>query len=213
MSALDTGVRPQRSATPFGERVHRVRANCRAKDAFRIAFGVIWLIDAGLKWQPAFRTGFTAMLKEAAQGQPGWLHGWFHFWINLIAPNSGFFAYSTAVIETLVAVAVLVGFARKFTYISAALFSVLIWATAEGFGGPYTSSSTDIGTAVIYAVVFMGLLALNYEAGPSHFSVDYLIEKRVSWWYRIAEIGPRAKEATPPATTRTLPVAHAPLAT
>jgi len=213
MSALDAGVRPQRSGTPFGELVQRVRANCRAKDAFRIAFGVIWLIDAGLKWQPAFRTGFTGMLKEAAQGQPGWLHGWFHFWINLIAPNSGFFVYSTAVIETLVAVAVLVGFARKFTYISAALFSVVIWATAEGFGGPYTSSSTDIGTAVIYAVVFMGLLALNYEAGPSHFSVDYLIEKRVSWWYRIAEIGPRVKEATPPVTTGTLPVAHAPLAT
>ena len=67
-------------------------------------------------------------------------------WINMVAPNSDFFAYSTAVIETLVAVAVIVGFARKFTYISAALFSVLIWATAEGFGGPTTSSSTDIGT-------------------------------------------------------------------
>jgi nitrite reductase (NO-forming) len=131
----------------------------------------------------------------------------------MVAPNSGFFAYSTAVIETLVAAAVIFGFASKFTYIGSALFSVLIWATAEGFGGPYTSSSTDIGTAVIYAVVFMGLLALDYETGPSRFSVDSLIEQRVSWWHRIAEIGPRAKEATPPATTTVLPVAPAPLAT
>jgi nitrite reductase (NO-forming) len=212
MSVVDAGVRQRQSATTFGGLAQRIRANCRAKDAFRIAFGLIWLIDAGLKWEPAFRSGFTAMLKESAQGQPGWLHGWFHLWINMVAPNSGFFAYSTAVIETLVAVAVLVGFARKFTYISAALFSVLIWATAEGFGGPYSSSSTDIGTAVIYAVVFMGLLALDYETGPSRFSVDSLIEQHVSWWHRIAEITPRGKHEKP-ATTTPAPVAPAPLAT
>jgi nitrite reductase (NO-forming) len=207
--------------------VQRVRAHCRPKDAFRIAFGLIWLIDAGLKWEPAFRSGFIGMLREAAHGQPGWLHGWFHFWINMAAPNSGFFAYSTAVIETLVALAVIVGFARKFTYVSAALFSVLIWATAEGFGGPYNSSSTDIGTAVIYAVVFMGLLALDYETGPSRFSVDSLIEQRVSWWHRIAEITPRGKHEKPtkttpttttpsktmPTTTTPAPLASAPLAT
>ncbi|MGA9316136.1 MAG: hypothetical protein WBV77_16095 [Solirubrobacteraceae bacterium] len=216
MSAMDASVRPRHSKTEGAGLLQRVRANCRPKDAFRILFGLIWLIDAGLKWEPAFRSGFTTMLKESAQGQPGWLHGWFHFWINMIAPNSGFFAYSTAVIETLVAVAVLVGFARKFTYISAALFSVLIWATAEGFGGPYSSSSTDIGTAVIYAIVFMGLLALDYETGPSHFSVDSLIEQRVSWWHRIAEIGPRGKPekpATTTTTTTTMPVAPAPVAT
>jgi uncharacterized membrane protein YphA (DoxX/SURF4 family) len=205
----------EHSTPPGAGLVQRVRANCRAKDAFRVLFGLIWLIDAGLKWEPAFRTGFTADLKMAAQGQPGWLHGWFHFWINMVAPNSGFFAYSTAVIETLVAVAVIVGFARKFTYISAALFSVLIWATAEGFGGPYSSSSTDIGTAVIYAVVFMGLLALDYETGPSRFSVDSLIEQRVSWWHRIAEITPRDKHEKPaittPATTTPAPVVPAPV--
>jgi len=226
MRATDAITAPQHSNTESAGIVRRVRAHCRPKDAFRIAFGLIWLIDAGLKWEPAFRTGFTAMLKEAAQGQPGWLHGWFHLWINMVAPNSGFFAYSTAVIETLVAVAVIVGFARKFTYISAALFSVLIWATAEGFGGPYTSSSTDIGTAVIYSVVFMGLLALDYETGPSRFSVDSLIERRVSWWHHIAEIGPRSKPeesaTTPvppveipvlPATASVPPVPHVPVAT
>jgi nitrite reductase (NO-forming) len=206
MRATDAITTPKSLNTEGAGIMQRVRAHCRPRDAFRIGFGLIWLIDAGLKWEPAFRTGFTAMLREAAHGQPGWLHGWFHLWITMVAPNSGFFAYSTAVIETLVAAAVIVGFARKFTYISAALFSVLIWATAEGFGGPYTSSSTDIGTAVIYAVVFMGLLALDYETGPSRFSVDSLIEQRVSWWHRIAEIGPRSKPEDG-ATTPVLPAA------
>jgi uncharacterized membrane protein YphA (DoxX/SURF4 family) len=185
-------------------------ANCRAKDLFRIAFGVIWVIDAALKWQPAFKAEFAGMIRTAAQGQPGWLHGWFHFWINLVAPNAGFFAYSTAAIETLIAAALIFGFARKLTYIGAALFSVLIWATAEGFGGPYTAGATDIGSAVIYAVVFVGLLALNYEAGPSRFSVDYLIEQRVSWWTRLAEVGHRRPSDKPGASAAPSPVIGVP---
>ena len=199
--------------------VQRIRANCRPKDVFRVAFGLIWLIDAALKWEPAFRTGLTSMVREAAQGQPAWLHGWFHFWINTVASNSGFYAYSTAVIETLIAAAVLVGFARKFTYIGAALFSVLIWAVGEGFGGPYSSSSTDIGTAVIYAVVFMGLLAIDYETGPSRFSIDHLIERRVSWWHHIAEFGSRSKPKesaelpAPKAPAPASPIKHAPVVT
>jgi hypothetical protein len=80
------------------------------------------------------------------------------------------------------------------------------------FGGPYSSSSTDIGTAVIYAVVFMGLLTLDYETSPSRFNVDSLIEQHVSWWHRIAEITPRGKHEKP-ATTTPAPVTPAPLAT
>jgi uncharacterized membrane protein YphA (DoxX/SURF4 family) len=215
MPALDpiTELQPYNpQAVPPGRRLlARMRANSRAKDWFRITFGAIWVIDAVLKWEPAFRNGYTAMLRTAATGQPGWLHGWFHFWITLVAPNEGFFAYSTAVIETLIAVAVVFGFARKLTYISAALFSVLIWATGEGFGGPYTSSSTDIGTAVIYAVVFAGLLALNYEAGPSRFSVDYLIEQRVSWWHRIAEVEHRRQHDKSVGSAAAPPVAAPPV--
>jgi uncharacterized membrane protein YphA (DoxX/SURF4 family) len=168
---------------------HGDEAVFSAGDGLRIGFGLIWLIDAAFKWTPTFRHGFTSTLKGAAEGQPGWLHGWFHLWINLVQPRADFFAYSTAVVETLIAVALIFGFARKATYIGAALCSLMIWATAEGFGGPYSSSSTDIGAAVMYAVVFTGLLALNYEAGPSRFSVDYFIEQRVSWWHRIAEVG------------------------
>jgi nitrite reductase (NO-forming) len=203
--ALRANTRPQHSSTERGGLVRRVRAYCRPKDAFRIAFGLVWLIDAALKWEPAFRAEYTEMLRMAAKGQPGWLHGWFHFWINLVAPNAGFFTYSTAVIESLIAVAVIFGFARKLTYIGSALFSLLIYATAEGFGGPYIAGSTDIGTSVIYVLVFIGLLVLDYETGPSRFSVDNLIEQRVSWWQGVAEIGPRRRPEKPP-TTPEVPV-------
>jgi uncharacterized membrane protein YphA (DoxX/SURF4 family) len=170
------------------------------KDALRITFGVIWLIDAILKWLPGFRSGYLGMISDAGQGQPGWLHWWFSFWLNLQRPEVAFFAYSVAAAETLIAVAVIAGFARKITYISAATLSVLIWAVAEGFGGPYTSGASDIGTAVIYAVVFLGLLALMAYSGPARYSADYYLEKKISWWWRIAEIRrPVPEQAAAPA--------------
>src|SRR5215469_5117609 len=157
------------------------------KDALRIAFGVIWLIDAVLKWLPGFRASYMSTIMAEAQGQPGWLRPWFHFWIRFQHPDAMSLAYLVAVLETLIAVALIAGFARKITYSAAIMFSLLIWATAEGFGGPYTSGASDIGTAVIYAVVFAALLALSYYAGPSRYSADYYLEQKISWWWRVAE--------------------------
>jgi uncharacterized membrane protein YphA (DoxX/SURF4 family) len=195
---VGTATSPNRSSSikpgdvaspPLARRVlAHARANCRAADLFRIGFGLIWVIDAAFKWQSGFRRSFMGMVMGLGQGQPGWMHGWFQFWVDFQHPHAMFFAYATAVIETVIALALIFGFARKSLYIIGALFSVTIWGTAEGFGGPYGASSTDIGAAVMYAVVFMGLLALNYEGGPSRFSVDYLLEQRVSWWHRIAEV-------------------------
>jgi nitrite reductase (NO-forming) len=166
------------------------------KDALRVTFGVIWGIDAGLKWLPGFRSGYADAIDSAGQGQPGWLHWWFTFWADPVHPY--FWAYLVAVVETLIAAALILGFARKLTYISAGLFSLLIWATAEGFGGPYTAGSSDIGTAVIYAVVFAGLLAISYYAGTARYSVDYYLEQRYPWWWRLAELRRPAAAEKPP---------------
>jgi uncharacterized membrane protein YphA (DoxX/SURF4 family) len=157
------------------------------KDALRITFGVIWLIDAVLKWLPGFRASYMSTIMGEAVGQPGWLQPWFNFWIRFQHPQAMPMAYLVAVAETLIALALIAGFARKLTYSAAIVFSVLIWATAEGFGGPYTSGASDIGTAVIYAVVFAGLLTLSYYAGPARYSADYYLEQKVSWWWKVAE--------------------------
>ena len=180
------------------------------KDALRITFGVIWLIDATLKWLPGFRAGYMSTIMGEAQSQPGWLQPWFHFWIRLQHPEAVFLAYLVAVVETLIAVALIIGFARKLTYISAIAFSLLIWGTAEGFGGPYTSGAADIGTAIIYAVVFAGLLALSYYAGPARFSADYYLEKKIGWWWRVAEM---RRPAIADAVASAAPAAPEPQAT
>jgi nitrite reductase (NO-forming) len=176
------------------------------KDALRISFGVIWLIDAVLKWLPGFRDGYMDTIMGTRDGQPSGLRWWFDFWINLQHPAVTFFWVLVAASETLIALALITGFARKTTYLAAIAFSLLIWSTAEGFGGPYSSGASDIGTAIIYAVVFAGLLALSYYAGPARYSADYYLEKKISWWWRLAEVRrPEAPAAVPPARHAAVP--------
>jgi uncharacterized membrane protein YphA (DoxX/SURF4 family) len=157
--------------------------------ALRIIFGVVWLVDAILKWLPGFRTTYEGGLAYGGEGQPGWLQPWFRFWIRLQRPDAALFANLIAVAESLLALALLVGFARFLTYAFGLAFSVLIWGVAEGFGGPYGQGSVDVGVAIIYALVFAALLALDYGQGPDPLSVDAYLERRITWWHRIAEVG------------------------
>lgn len=152
----------------------------------RIVFGFMWAVDASFKWRASFRASFLSQVQSAGQGQASWLHGWFNFWSTLFAHNPTLFAYMVAVVESLIALALLIGLARRSTYLAAALFSLLLWAIAEGFGGPYGSDSTDIGTGIVYAVVFLSLYGLDRLAVPAKWSVDKTIIKKLPWWRYVA---------------------------
>jgi len=159
--------------------------------AVRVGFGVIWLIDAVLKWRPSFRASFVDQFRGAAQGQPGWLAPWFRWITSLIQPHAALFAYDTAVAETALGVALVLGIARKSIYLGGAAYSLLIWATADGFGGPYSAGATDIGPSIIYAVVFLALFVLNARSESSPHSLDAVIERRWPRWRVVAEAGPQ----------------------
>ena len=116
----------------------------------RIAFGLVWAIDAWFKWQPDFINNFSSYLTGSLDGQPGWVQAWIHFWINIVKVDPHVFAH-------LVAIGLIFGLFSNLTYIAGVLLSVVIWTTAEGFGGPYVAGSTDIGAAIIYVLVFAGL--------------------------------------------------------
>lgn len=166
----------------------------RVVAAARIAFGLVWAVDASLKWTPHFINGYLDHLDEGSDGRPDWLQPWFRFWHNLQAPAPRAWAYFVAVTETLIALALLLGVARKLTYLSAAAFSVMIWTTAEGFGGPYTggSADVDVGAGLIYALGFISLLLFTAD-GPDRYSLDAVIERRLPWWRRLAELSPHRK--------------------
>jgi nitrite reductase (NO-forming) len=160
-----------------------------AAAGLRVAFGVVWAVGAALTWSPDFAVHYVGYLHNAAQGQPAWLAGWFSMWIALVTPHALLFTWLTRIIETAIAVALLTGFARKILYIVGGLFSLLIWSTAEGFGGPYTVGATNMGTAISYVLIFVALIAINSRGGRSPYSLDYHIERRWPRWRRFAEWG------------------------
>jgi len=153
----------------------------------RIAFGAVWAVDASLKWQPAFQANIQQMLADVAKGQPAFLSWWFALWQFVVSGRAPVFGILTATTETYLALALLTGFARKFTYSIGILYGLFVWSVAEGFGGPYMpGTTTDVGAAIIYSLLFGALLLV--DAG--RFSVDALIEKRLLAWRRIAELRP-----------------------
>ncbi len=167
-----------------------------ARTALRVAFGIIWAVNAGLTWTGQFADHYVGYLHNAAQGQPAWSAFWFSAWIAVVAPHAGLFIWLTRVIETLLAVALVLGIARKSVYFAGALFSLLVWSTAEGFGGPYAVGAANMGAGIIYVLVFIALIAINSHTGPSPYSLDYYLEKRWPWWRRVAESGD-ANQANP----------------
>jgi nitrite reductase (NO-forming) len=162
-----------------------------ATAALRILFGVAWAANAALKWFPAFGAGFLGMLTDVSQGQPPFLKPWFNL-VTAVASDgrATLLAAGSAGLETYLAVALLTGFARKTTYAIGAVYTAVIWATAEGFGGPYVPGmSTDIGAAIVYTLLFGLFLVHDAAVGTSRISLDAVIERRIPAWRRIAELG------------------------
>jgi thiosulfate dehydrogenase (quinone) large subunit len=153
----------------------------------RLLFGVIFGIDAALKWLPGYRDTFLIQLKSVAIGQPSWLHGWFQFWISLQSSAPAAFATVVGLTETGLALVLLLGVARRAGYTAGVMYTLLLWGVGEGFGGPYRSGSTDIGTGIIYALLFVALLTFAPPARRERLSLDRVLERRLPWWRFIAE--------------------------
>jgi nitrite reductase (NO-forming) len=158
-----------------------------ATTGLRVAFGIIWAVGAALTFSPEFAAHYVGYLQNAASGQPGFAAWWFSAWLAVVTPHAMVFIWLTRVVESLIALDLLVGLGRKTLYVAGALFSLLVWSTAEGFGGPYTVGATNMGTAISYVLIFIALIGLDYRAGLVPYSVDYLIERRWPRWQLIAE--------------------------
>lgn len=123
----------------------------------RIIFGFVWAIDAYFKWQPAFINNLTDYLTEGAHDQPALVQGWINLWVHGVSVDPHFFAIVVALAETAIAIGLLLGLLTKVALSGGIAMSLVIWSTAEGFGGPYMTGSTDIGAAIIYVIVFVAL--------------------------------------------------------
>jgi len=180
------------------------------KTIFRILLGAAWLVDGVLKFTSGYVSNFLSDVQASQSTAPGWLSGWYSFWATQATSNSTLIVYTVGTLEVALGLALVFGLMRKIAYSGGVILSLLIWAVPEGFSGSYASGSgtTDIGTGVIYAIAFFGLILVNATYGPSRLSLDYYIERHFPRWAWIAEFGQPApapgRGATPP------PVVQAP---
>jgi thiosulfate dehydrogenase (quinone) large subunit len=188
-SLADSKARPSRSAGTS------LTLSSRAATVLRLTFGVVLMIDAVLKWLPGFRDSYLSQVQSAAAGQPHWLHFWFHFWLNLQSGSPMFWAVLAGLAETVCALVVLFGVARRPGYLFGAAYFLLLWAVGEGFGGPYTSGATDVGTGIIYTLLFLFLFAAGPQAQNEDLSLDQKLVARHPGWKRIADFGRNRPQA------------------
>lgn len=156
--------------------------------AFRIAFGLVWLIDGLMKFTFLQPSDVINMVQTAGQGQPSWLQPWYNFWVSSVTSSPTAAFYSIGAIEVLLGVALIAGFLRKTVYFGGIVYSLMIWAVAEGFGGPYGPGSTDIGAAVVYTFVFVAMIIAERSAKFGNYSLDALIIRKWNNWKRLSEL-------------------------
>lgn len=134
--------------------------------AARLMFGFLWAWDALFKLHPYFLTHMVDLISGAESGQPGWIAAYQGVWVALITHTSPlFFGVMSALTEASIAWSLLSGKLLRIFLGVGLIYSLAIWSTAEGFGGPYGNGSTGItgnmlGNAVIYALIFAYFLVL-----------------------------------------------------
>lgn len=148
----------------------------------RIFVGVIWAGDAVLKFLPG-ATPLTAyyLLVSQAGLQPS-VSGWFSFWASLVASNPGLWWYGAGIIEFLLAASLIFGLARRLAYAGGSVFSLALWLTAEGFGGPYEVGTIDLGVGLASALLLLALWQVESVSGPAVWAADVGVERRWGRW-------------------------------
>ncbi|MHB1938660.1 MAG: hypothetical protein ACYCOR_19070 [Acidobacteriaceae bacterium] len=141
-------------------------------DGVRVLFGLLWAFDAFWKWQPYFLRHGLALLTAAEAGQPRWIA----MYIAAFVPVLGWlgpviFGVAVAVTESVIALGLLLKRAQSLVLPLGALYSLVLWTTAEGWGGPYGPGVTGnrgdmLGTTNIYVLVFLYLMVAYRFAKP-----------------------------------------------
>ncbi len=149
-------------------------------EVMRIAFalfGLLWAFDAFWKWQPYFLVHAVTYLQQAEPGEPAWIVAWIGFvvaaiqWVGPMA-----FGILAAAIESVIALSLLLGCCLRWMVPLGFAYSLGVWTTAEGWGGPYLPGATAnkgdvLGTTNIYAIAYL-FLAVWVYLGPERRRPD-----------------------------------------
>lgn len=105
------------------------------------------------------------------------LHNRVAVWHGAASTSPAAFAVITAVVEILIAVALILGFLSSLMFIVTAVWSAGIWTSAEHMHLPFTAGMTHRGPSIGY--VFAAARVALRGAGGATWSVDAVIRPRL----------------------------------
>ena len=165
---------------------------------FRIAFGIVWLVDGAIKFLWLQPSDVIKLVQNASQGQPAWLHPWYNFWTASLTSTPTAFLHGIGLMELSLGCALVLGFLRKSAYLCGIMLSLMIWSIVEGFGGPYGPGSTDVGAAIMYGFIFFAIIIVERSSNYNKYSLDVLIERKLNRWKHLAEFYEDKSSSTKP---------------
>ncbi len=130
----------------------------------RIIFGAIWAVNTALEANAPYVNHFLASIVQRVAGQPDVVRAYLHIVIHgieLLGPRH--VAMATVVVDGLLAISLLTGVGLRPWARFGVIYSLFLWSTVGGFGGPYVAGATDPGTAIVYALTFFTILSVPSE--------------------------------------------------
>ncbi len=124
----------------------------------RIAFGVIWLIDGVLEWQPADFHNFLQLITAMSQGQPAPLGAVISAGQAVVAINPTLANGVLATLETAVGLSLITNTLSQWALRISVLLAALIWVFGQGLGMVFMAGATDVQSGPLYVLASLMLL-------------------------------------------------------
>jgi hypothetical protein len=124
----------------------------------RIAFGMIWLIDGLLEWQPADFHNFLQLITAVGQGQPAPLATLIGAGQEVVAINPVLANALLAGLETAIGLSLITNVLSRWALRISALLAAGIWVFGQGLGMVFMPGATDIQSGPLYVMVSLILL-------------------------------------------------------
>jgi hypothetical protein len=147
----------------------------RGRSILRIGFGIIWVVDGLLQFQPSMPLGLANdVVRPAVSGAPSWLHPLMLHSINLWNAHPIDFATGTAWIQVGIGLALICSNAAigRYAAIVAAGWAGLVWLVGEGAGGAFASGASFLfgwpGATLFYCAA-----AIWIALPPGYFAEHY----------------------------------------
>jgi nitrite reductase (NO-forming) len=126
--------------------------------SIRIAFGVIWLIDGALEWQPAAFHNFLQLITAVGQGQPAPLAALINAGQAVVAINPILANGLLAALETAIGLSLITNTLSRWTLRISALLAAGVWVFGQGLGMVFMAGATDVQSGPLYVLVSLMLL-------------------------------------------------------